>query len=194
MDTPFAFSKCPATQKELALIEFPLVMTCDTRTLGRSNLIGFFFMVAMGLLLGWMLVALEIPMEMIILFVMLWGLICLSALRTTLGTLEATGCWTVTLDRSGLDWRSPDEALEASFFLPLSRIECIGTERTWAPGPFYDCLYTNVIILKDGSRFYPPSRAMINTNKIHVGLQKLGKPYRITHIRPIKMKGNRAGQ
>lgn len=191
-DTPFAFSKGPATERELALIEFPLVQTCDTRTLGRHNLIGVFIMVAMMLLLGWGMIELEIPMEMIILFVMLWSLLCWSALQTALVTLATPGEWTVTLDRSGLDWRSPDESLEASFFLPLSRVECIGTEQNWAPGPFYKCLYGNVIVLKDGSRFHPPSRAMVNTNMIHVGLQKLGKPYRITHIRPINMKGKRA--
>ncbi|MDP5291110.1 hypothetical protein Q9290_02195 [Oceanimonas sp. CHS3-5] len=185
-DMPFAISKGPATEKELALIEFPLVQTCSTRSLGRRNLVGFFIFMVIMLFIAWGMFALSIPLELIILFVMLWSLLCWSTLRIALVTLKTPGCWTVTLDHRGLDWRSPDESLEPSFFLPLSSIECIGTEQTWTPGPFYPDMYTNVIKLTDGSNYYPPSRAAINTNMIQVGLQKLGKPYRITHIRPIK--------
>ena len=189
-DTPFAISKGPATKKELALIEFPLVQTCSTRLLGQHNLVGFFLFIAVLLLIVWGMFALSVPVELIILFIIVWVMLCGQALRTALITLKTPGSWVVTLDYKGLDWRSPDESLEPSFFLPLSSIECIGTEPTWTPGPFYPDMYTNVIKLTDGSNFYPPSRALINTNMIEVGLQKLGKPYRITHIHSKNKKSN----
>ena len=189
-DAPFALSNSSATQEELDLIDIPLVITLKTKDVARRNFIGVYISFLIAFFSSVTLYFMGFPLVLVLFNFIFWVVFSVWGVSVAKKMLNTPGCWKITLDNNGIDWRSPDENIDKSFFLPLSEIKCIGTERikSMPVGPFNDLLYNNVVILMDGSHFYFEDRSGMNINMIYVGLQKLGKPYMITHTKASRLK------
>lgn len=173
-------SKQAATEQQLAHLQLPLVLQPNTDSVGRLSRNGVLVFLAILVVAGWLTSNIGVNWAYLGIFLFFWFLGILPLLMNAVASRQLSGAWHITLDESGLRWQSPVERFDESFFLPLGQIECVGTELS--SGAKNNLHYQKVIVLTCGHRLHLANRASINMELIHIGLEKLGKPFRITHV------------
>ncbi|USD38759.1 hypothetical protein [Ferrimonas sp. SCSIO 43195] len=173
-------SKQAATEQQLAQLQLPLILQPSTDSVGKLNRTGVLVFLAILLVAGWFTSHVGVNWGYLSIFLFFWSLGVLPMLLNAMALRRLSGAWHITLDEQGLQWQSPNEHFDDSFFLPLEQIDCIGTELT--PGAKNNLHYQKVIVLTNGHRLHLANRAAIDMELIYIGLEKLGKPFRLTHI------------
>lgn len=91
------------------------------------------------------------------------------------------GKWVITVTSKGIEWLSPSQQIEASFFLPLEEIDFIGTKQRFEShrrGSDKD--FIKVLVKKDGSFFKFTNECCVDLELIYTELMELGVPFRDT--------------
>lgn len=174
-------SKHAATEQELSEISLPLVFEPDVGSVARTSRTTILVFLVILLLVVSGAHFFEVSWGYLAVFLFFWLMIITSELLKVWNLRHRSGSWKITLDEQGLDWQSPDPEVDHSFFLPLDQIECIGTELT--PTAKNSHHYQKVIVLTNGHRAHLSNRAAIDMQLVYIALEKLGKPFRLTHGR-----------
>ncbi len=109
-----------------------------------------------------------------------------------IGLIRTGGQWEITVDGSGINWLSPSQKIDASFFLPFDEIDYIGTKQRFEShrrGSDRD--FIKVIVKKDGSLFDFTNECCVDLELIYNELEALGIPYRDSKL-PYEYSSNQS--